>query len=83
MISSERLEVVATDSGPGEANDLTQVMYASAALAVFSPRDLAELLAKARARNEACDISGLLVYFEGSFLQVLEGPQDDVELLYQ
>ena len=83
MTNLERLEVVDTDGGLREANELVQVMYASAALAAFAPRDLAELLAKARANNEACDVSGLLVYFGGSFLQVLEGPNDDVELLYQ
>ena len=83
MTSLERLDVVDTDGGPGEANELVQLMYASTALAAFTPRDLAELLAKARANNEACDISGLLVYFQGRFLQVLEGAKDKVELLYQ
>jgi Sensors of blue-light using FAD len=83
MTIVERVEPVDTDGRSGEANTLVQVMYASAALAAFTARDLAELLARARAHNEVCDVSGLLVYFEGSFLQVLEGPNDDVELLYQ
>lgn len=83
MNTLDRPEVADSGSEAIPATDLVQVIYASSALAAFTPRDLSELLAKARANNEACGVSGLLVYVEGSFLQVLEGAQDDVSLLYQ
>lgn len=83
MTSLERVESADAERGPGETNELVQLMYASAALVPFTPLDLADLLAKARAKNQACDVSGLLVHLGGSFLQVLEGPKDDVESLYQ
>lgn len=83
MLSVDRVEPADAADRPAEADELVQVMYASAATAGFTASDLAQLLAEARAHNELCDVSGLLVYFEGSFLQVLEGPREDVELLYR
>jgi hypothetical protein len=53
-------------------------IYASAETAPFSPADLSELLQKARANNEGHEITGLLLYHQGSFLQVLEGEEDQV-----
>jgi Sensors of blue-light using FAD len=60
----------------------TQIIYASTAARAFSVRDLSGLLAGARARNRARDISGLLVYHDGVFLEVLEGAAGDVQPLY-
>ncbi len=58
---------------------LIQWVYASAETAPFSPTDLDELLAKARSKNAEDGITGLLLYHEGSFLQILEGDEDKVE----
>jgi hypothetical protein len=58
-----------------------QVIYASAAAQRLSEGELAEILSVARAKNTELDISGMLTYHEGSFLQVLEGPEDKVEAL--
>lgn len=59
-----------------------QIGYASAGTVDFTDADLVELLAKARAKNEALGITGMLLYHEGSFLQVLEGPAEAVDGLY-
>lgn len=83
MKNVEQLEMVTDHEDRAVADEMTQVMYASTALVAFSSRDLADLLAGARANNEACDISGFLVHLEGSFLQVLEGPREAVEQLYR
>ena len=69
-------------STPGAAS-MFQLIYASAAVKPFSPEDLAVLLAKARKKNSSMDISGMLLYHAGSFLQVLEGPEDAVTALFK
>ena len=58
---------------------LIQVIYASAAATPFTPEALRALLAKSRARNSLYGVSGVLLYHEGSILQVLEGPEDTVD----
>ncbi len=62
---------------------MLQLIYASAAVKPFTPQDLAALLAKARKKNSSMDISGMLLYHAGSFLQVLEGPEDAVTALFK
>ena len=52
--------------------------YASNAKHPFSHDDLAALLASSRARNAADDITGLLLYRGGNFIQALEGPASAV-----
>jgi uncharacterized Fe-S cluster-containing MiaB family protein len=61
---------------------MLQIIYASAAKVPFSHKNLVELLKIARERNTAADISGMLLYHSGSFLQVLEGPETSVDALY-
>lgn len=58
---------------------LIQWVYASAEAVPFSPAELDELLLRARSRNEAGEITGLLLYHEGSFLQILEGEEHQVK----
>ena len=61
---------------------MVQIIYASAATRPFTRGDLVDLLKIARPRNIAADISGMLLYHSESFLQVLEGPDKNVEELY-
>ena len=62
--------------------NLIQLFYASSASVPFSEADLHALLKKARKVNTGLGVSGMLLYAEGSFFQVLEGPADTVEDLY-
>src|SRR5205823_4304594 len=55
------------------AESYTEIIYASASVQPFSSRQLTDLLARARAHNRTVAVSGLLLYHQGSFLQVLEG----------
>jgi len=56
--------------------------YASAATRQFGPTDLAQLLAKAGSHNLQAGITGMLLYIDGSFFQVLEGDAQVVHKLY-
>ena len=42
-------------------------------------QDLAELLVQARARNERNAVTGMLLYKDGRFIQLLEGHEEQVQ----
>jgi len=58
-----------------------QTIYVSAASDQLKQTDLPGILANARDRNAKLGISGLLIFHENTFVQVLEGPKTEVELL--
>lgn len=60
---------------------LHSIVYMSYANREFSTQELKELLKVARERNMGLDVSGLLLYHEGRFLQVIEGEQEVLENL--
>lgn len=62
---------------------MLQIIYASAATRTMSAADLRDILKTARARNAAVGVTGVLVYDDGSFLQVLEGPEMAVTALVE
>lgn len=62
---------------------LTRVIYLSSAAQPFSLQGLHDLLEHCRANNQRNDITGLLLYRDGSFMQAIEGPEDVVDELYQ
>jgi len=64
------------------AGTLLQIIYTSASAQKMSSEELAGILRIARENNAAHDISGMLVYHGGSFLQVLEGPEGAVNSLF-
>jgi hypothetical protein len=45
--------------------------------------DLVALLEQSRARNRQHSVTGMLLYAEGAFIQVLEGDAKDVETIYK
>ena len=62
---------------------LYQLIYGSSESIRFSSLELAELLRKARAGNSARGITGMLLYHDHCFLQILEGEQARVEALFE
>jgi hypothetical protein len=60
-----------------------QLIYASAAVKPFTPDELTTLLEKSREKNSKVGITGLLLYHTGSFLQVLEGPEEAVNACFK
>jgi hypothetical protein len=62
---------------------MLQVIYASAATVPFSEIQLTLLLTAARANNTRLGVTGMLLYQDGSFLQVIEGDEPILEALFQ
>jgi len=62
---------------------MIQLIYVSAAQDWLSEDTLPEFLAANRRRNESRGITGIVVYHEGSFLQVLEGPSETIDGLFE
>jgi len=62
--------------------ELIQLIYCSAEGRPFSSADLMRLLTRARSRNAALGVTGILLYSEGSFFQVLEGEPSAVDGLF-
>ena len=60
---------------------LIQCVYSSSATARFRESELPDLLAKSRIANSARGITGMLVYINGHFLQVIEGQADVIDSL--
>ncbi|MBK7998996.1 MAG: BLUF domain-containing protein [Verrucomicrobia bacterium] len=60
-----------------------QLLYGSTATAPFGKPELLELLNKSRANNERVNVTGLLLFKDGQFMQVLEGEEPVVTSLYQ
>ena len=58
------------------------LVYASSAVRPFSEAELKNLLQVARTNNERLGVSGILLYSDGNFLQVLEGEESVVESLF-
>ena len=59
------------------------IVYQSTALGHLTANDLRSLLRQCRANNLRNGITGLLLYCNGNFLQVLEGPPEPVRQLYE
>lgn len=58
------------------------ILYASTAVRPFTDTELGELLRVSRLNNAAANISGMLLYYEGSILQYIEGSEADVTALF-
>lgn len=61
----------------------TVLVYASAEKTAMTPDKLKEIVKVSRQRNTAVDITGILLYSKGSFLQVLEGKEHRINALYK
>jgi Sensors of blue-light using FAD len=63
--------------------NLIHCIYASAATYDLSCAELGKLLAVSRENNKRLGITGLLLYVEGNFFQVLEGERLAVESAFE
>jgi hypothetical protein len=57
-------------------------MYVSTASWTLDNRELAAILDVSRANNRRLDITGLLLFIDQAFLQILEGPEDAVREIF-
>jgi Sensors of blue-light using FAD len=58
-------------------------IYSSRAIGGFVHADLVRLLEASRTNNAAHGITGILLFVENSFFQVLEGPEGEVDDIYR
>ena len=63
--------------------DLYSLVYVSTATRLLSVDDIDRLLAKARQRNVDQDVTGVLLYSDGNFMQCLEGPAARLASAYE
>ena len=61
---------------------LYELIYSSVQTRPFTPVKLSALLARCRVRNQALDVTGVLLHQKGVFVQVLEGESAVVSALY-
>lgn len=64
--------------------DLVHCIYCSAsAKPEITPKEIDALLEECRHKNGAAEITGMLLYRNGSFFQILEGDRTVVEALFE
>lgn len=61
---------------------MIRIVYVSFATHPFEEKELLHLLAKCRSNNTEQQITGQMIYSEGTFVQVLEGPRDKVDATF-
>lgn len=61
---------------------LIRMLYISSATSPMSDEDMLNMLEKCRVNNAARNITGMLLYCQDTFVQVLEGEDKDVDALY-
>lgn len=66
-----------------ENNTLSLLVYTSIANHHMSHQELIDLLSQSRENNRNADITGILLYLEGCFFQVLEGDTNKIEALFE
>jgi hypothetical protein len=63
---------------------MEEFVYRSVAVPpMLAKVELANILASARRRNLADGITGMLLYYRGEFVQILEGKKQSVDKVYQ
>ncbi len=82
---SLRMPVASThfsESFSSTFSPLLSLVYVSASSHLMENVELEELLTVSRAHNIRLGLTGMLLYYEGAFMQVLEGSEETVRGLY-
>lgn len=66
-----------------DIENMHRIIYLSSAEIHLSEEEIISLLKKSRLYNTQRDITGMLLYLDGNFLQVLEGDKKEVIDLYE
>jgi len=59
------------------------LVYCSVAIRPFGSKDIVDLLTLSRKNNEKLGITGMLLYIDETFFQVLEGDEESLHNLYK
>lgn len=60
-----------------------ELIYVSSAIIKLSEEELNAILIQSRQWNIAHSITGILLYIDGDFLQVLEGKKENIDCLFE
>lgn len=60
---------------------LYEIIYCSMASANITENDIKDILETSRKYNELHEITGCLLFYDNQFLQLLEGPRENLEIL--
>ncbi len=66
------------DPNSGSENPRLFLVYVSSATLLFPGEDLRALLATSRKNNAELGVTGMLLYKDGNFIQILEGDEEAV-----
>lgn len=64
-----------------QCDSLVSLVYVSSAVELFSQGELTALLETSRRNNTPAGITGLLLYKDGNFMQVIEGDKTEIHVL--
>jgi len=64
-------------------SDLDSLVYVSSAVRLLDVEEISYLLKRARERNKEYGITGVLLYIGGNFMQYIEGPKDNLDIIYK
>jgi uncharacterized Fe-S cluster-containing radical SAM superfamily protein len=59
-----------------------QLIYISSATKNLARDEFLELVALSKSKNDALEVTGVLMFKDGNFMQVLEGEQEIISKLY-
>lgn len=62
---------------------LKYLAYVSRQSFILSNDDISQLLETCRTNNSNTNITGMLIYFDGTFVQFIEGPENNIDQLFQ
>ena len=68
-------------ASPNLENELISLIYVSSSLSKMSDAEILDILRTSRKNNQELGITGMLLYKDGNFLQVLEGARETVREL--
>ena len=63
--------------------NLDSLVYVSSAVRLLSHEEIDYLLRRARERNKEYGVTGILLYIGGNFMQYIEGPRDNLDVIYK
>ena len=62
---------------------IESLVYVSSATKLLNYEETMYLLKRARERNKEYGITGVLLYIDGNFMQYIEGPKDNLDIIYK
>lgn len=62
---------------------MISLIYVSSSVKLMNDEELLDILKVSRRNNETYDVTGMLLYKGGNFMQVLEGPAEQVDKLFE